>query len=58
MHALRHCCGTRVNGGTRDLLVLERHLRHWSTQTSEMYAHVAHGDYRKGVTALEQNGAS
>jgi len=56
-HALRHSCGTRLYGVTRDLLVVQRHLRHSSARTSEIYAHLAEGDYRKAVAGLESNGA-
>ncbi len=55
-HALRHSCGTRLYEATKDLLVVQRHLRHSSARTTELYAHLAEGDYQDAVTALEQNG--
>lgn len=55
-HALRHSCGTRLYGATRDLLIVQRHLRHSSSRTTELYAHLAEGDYQKAVAALEMNG--
>ncbi|MCJ7513788.1 MAG: site-specific integrase [Anaerolineales bacterium] len=56
-HALRHSCGTRLYRTTRDLLVVQRHLRHSSARTSEIYAHLSAVDYRKAVAGLEGNGA-
>ena len=56
-HALRHSCGTRLYSVTRDLLVVQRHLRHSSARTSEIYTHLAESDYRKAVAGLEGNGA-
>ena len=56
-HALRHSCGTRLYRTTRDLLVVQRHLRHSSARTSEIYAHLSAVDYQKAVAALERNGA-
>lgn len=55
-HALRHSCGTRLYRATRDLLVVQRHLRHSSARTSEIYAHLSAVDYRKAVAGLEDNG--
>ena len=56
IHNLRHTCGTRLYAATRDLLVVKRHLRHSSTTTSEIYAHLADGDYHEAVKMLETNG--
>ena len=56
IHNLRHTCGTRLYELTRDLLVVKRHLRHSSTTTSEIYAHLADGDYQDAVRLLETNG--
>ena len=56
-HALRHSCGTRLYSATRDLLVVQRHLRHSDPSTSRIYAHLADGDYRRAVAALEPNRA-
>ena len=55
-HALRHSCGTILYGRTKNLLVVQRHLRHSSARTSELYAHLAEGDYHEAVKTLEQNG--
>ena len=55
-HALRHSCGTRLYEATKDLLVVQRHLRHSSARTTELYAHLAEGDYHEAVKTLEQNG--
>ena len=58
-HALRHSAGTRLYEATRDVLVVARHLRHASTKTAEIYAHLADEDYRAAVEQLaETNGAS
>lgn len=58
-HALRHSAGTRLYEATRDVLVVARHLRHSSTKTAEIYAHLADKDYRAAVERLaEANGAS
>ncbi len=56
VHNLRHTCGTRLYEITKDLLVVKRHLRHSSTVTSEIYAHLADGDYFEAVKKLETNG--
>lgn len=56
-HALRHSAGTRLYQATRDLALVQRHLRHASARTSEIYVHLAEGDYRKAIAALETNGA-
>ena len=56
VHNLRHTCGTRLYEITRDLLVVKRHLGHSSTTTSEIYAHLADGDYQDAVKLLETNG--
>ena len=56
IHSLRHSCGTRLYELTRDLLIVKRHLRHSSTVTSEIYAHLADGDYQEAVKMLESNG--
>ncbi|MGA2821659.1 MAG: site-specific integrase [Anaerolineales bacterium] len=56
-HALRHSCGTRLYRATRDLLIVQRHLRHSSARTSEIYAHLSAADYTRAVAALEDNGA-
>jgi len=53
-HALRHTCGTRLYARTRDLLAVRRHLRHSSTRTSEVYAHLNGNTYREAVDALEE----
>ena len=56
VHNLRHSCGTRLYELTRDLLVVKRHLRHSSTVTSEIYAHLANADYFEAIAKLETNG--
>lgn len=56
IHNLRHSCGTRLYELTKDLLVVKRHLRHSSTVTSEIYAHLANADYFEAVALLETNG--
>lgn len=56
-HALRHSCETRLYAATRDLLVVQRHLRHSEPSTSRIYAHLADGDYTRAVAELETNGA-
>lgn len=55
-HALRHSCGTRLYEATKDLLVVQRHLRHSSARTTELYAHLAEGDYHNAINALDKNG--
>ena len=55
-HALRHSCGTRLYEATKDLLVVQRHLRHSSARTTELYAHLAEGDYHDAIGLLEDNG--
>jgi len=57
-HDLRHSCGTRLYQVTRDLLVVQRHLRHSSARTSEVYAHLAEGDYQKAIVGGETNAAT
>ena len=56
VHNLRHTAGTRLYELTRDLLIVKRHLRHSSTVTSELYAHLANEDYFDAVKMLETNG--
>lgn len=54
-HALRHSCGTRLYRITKDILVVQRHLRHSSAKTTELYAHLAEGEYHKAISALGKN---
>lgn len=56
-HALRHSCGTRLYRTTKDLLVVQRHLRHSSARTSEIYAHLSAVDYQRAIASLERIGA-
>lgn len=56
-HGLRHSAGTRMYRATKDLAMVQRHLRHASARTSEIYVHLSQADYRKAVAALEANGA-
>jgi len=55
-HNLRHTCGTRLYEATKDLQAVARHLGHSTTKTSELYAHLADGDYRAAVDSLDGNG--
>lgn len=55
-HNLRHSCGTRFYEQTRDLALVKRHLRHSSARTTEIYVHLAEGDYEEAIHALEGNG--
>jgi hypothetical protein len=52
-HALRHYCGTRLYSQTKDLLLVQRHLRHSQIQTTTIYTHLAEGTYTAAVDALE-----
>jgi integrase/recombinase XerC len=55
-HALRHAAGTRLYQQTKDLALVQRHLRHSSPNTSRIYVKLAEGDYEQAVQALEENG--
>jgi len=40
IHALRHSCGTHLYQKTKDLRLVQKHLRHESVQTTQIYADV------------------
>ena len=56
-HQLRHSCGKEIYFETGDILAVQRHLRHSSVRTSEIYAHLAEVNYLKAIAALDRAAA-
>lgn len=48
-HNLRHTCGTRLYRMTQDILLVQRHLRHSSVTTTQIYAHLADEEYTAAI---------
>ena len=51
VHSLRHTCGTALYRATRDLRLVQEHLGHSRSTTTEVYAKVLDRDKRAAVEA-------
>jgi integrase/recombinase XerC len=48
-HSLRHTALTNLYAATKDLLLVQKHARHASSSSTEIYAHVSDEDVRRAV---------
>lgn len=51
-HELRHTCGTNLYRKTKDLLLVQRQMRHANIETTVIYTHPSDEDVRRGVEGL------